>query len=188
MTGELILQAPGFCQVVEQYQLAGLGIQRAGGNRQTPPVFKRHLMAVIFAGSEAAGDYMAPQLALQRQAKQLAGGRVGLAHPAAIINDDDPARQQIKEVLQAVGQPFFLGQLRHALGADKRQLAFKLADPGFEQTVGVAQLGRHLIELRERLLQLRRGGGSSPQRHGLPCEIRARGLLGNVRHGTFSLG
>jgi hypothetical protein len=50
---------------------------------------------------------MAPQLALKRQPKQFAGRRIGLAHHALGIDDDDTAGQQIEQVLQAVGQAFF---------------------------------------------------------------------------------
>ncbi|MCY1437623.1 hypothetical protein D9M71_537910 [compost metagenome] len=146
MAGQLVLQVTGFGQVIKQYQLPGLGIQRARGNRQAPAITQRHLVAVILARSEAASDHLTPQLTLQRLAKQVAGSGIGLTHAALAIDDNDPAGQQVKQVLQTVGQALLLGQLGHALGTDHRQLALELGDPGFEQAVGLTELGGHLIE------------------------------------------
>ena len=125
---------------------------------------------------------------MQRQPQQLARRRVGLADQAAIVDHDNAAGQQVQQVLQAIGQPLVFCQLSDAPLPGQRQLAFKLGNPGFQQAVGVGQLSRHLIEQRERLLKLRRVGGHVAQRRGSPCEIRDRGLLGGVGHGTFSLG
>ena len=74
-------------------------------------------MAVVFPGRKAAGDNVPPQLAFQRQAEQFAGRRVGFAHETVGIDDDDATRQQVEEILQPIGQPFFFSQLLHALGA-----------------------------------------------------------------------
>ena len=99
-------------------------------------------MAIIFARGKAAGDHMTPQLALQGQAQQLAGCRIGLTDATTIINHDNPARQQIQQVLQAIGQPFFLGKLGHALRTDHRQLAGQLRDTGLQQAVGIGGRGQ----------------------------------------------
>ena len=91
VAGQLILQMTGFSQVVEQHQLTGFCIQRARGNRQTPTVLEGHFMAVVFTGRKATGNDMPPQLTLKRQPKQFASRRIGLAHDAQGINDDDAA-------------------------------------------------------------------------------------------------
>ena len=91
-------------------------------------------------------------------------------------------------MLQTISQAFIFGQLSHALFTGQRQLAFKLGHPGFKHAVRIGQLGRHLIEQRERLLKLRCGGGRSCQRHGRPGEVRDRGLLGGLGHDAYSLG
>ena len=110
-------------------------------------------MTVIFTRRKATTDDMAPQLALKRQAKQFAGGRVGFAHAALVVDDDHTAGQQRQQVLQAVGQTLFFGQLLHALGADHGQFALELGNPGFQQAVGIGQLARHLTEQRKGLFQ-----------------------------------
>ena len=88
---QLVLQAPGFCQVVKQHQLPRFSIQRASGNRQAPTINQRNLVPIVFTRGKAAGDDVTPQLTHQRQAEQFTGRRVGLAHTAAIIYHDDPA-------------------------------------------------------------------------------------------------
>jgi len=153
MARQLVLQVTGFSQVVEQHQLTGLRVQGASGDGQAAPILEGDFMAVIFTRREAAADDMAPQFALQRQSEQVAGGRVGFAHTALVVDDDHTARQQIEQVLQTVGQALFLGQLFHALGTDHRQLALEFGDPRFQQAVGVGQLAGHLTEQRERLLK-----------------------------------
>ncbi|MHC2145018.1 hypothetical protein ACVI9W_001000 [Pseudomonas sp. 210_17 TE3656] len=153
MAGQLTLQVTGFGQVVEQHQLAWLSIQRTGGNRQASTITQRHFVAVIFTRGETAGDHLAPQLAHQRLAKQITGGRIGLTHKALAINDNDPARQQIKQVLQTIGQALLLSELGHALGTDYRQLTFELGNPGFEQVIGLIQLTGDLVEQGEGLFQ-----------------------------------
>jgi hypothetical protein len=103
---QLVLQATGFSQVVEQHQLAGLGIQRAGGDRQAPTVFQETSWPSSSRGAKQRAmtwRHNSPSAA----AKQLAGRRVGFAHQALAIDDDHTAGQQIQQVLQAVGQAFF---------------------------------------------------------------------------------
>ena len=107
MAGQLVLQAAGFGQVVEQHQLPGLGIERARCDGQPPAVTQRDFMAVILARGEAAGDHLAPELTDQWLAQQLACRRVGLAHIPLIVDDDHPAGQQVEQVLQTIGQALF---------------------------------------------------------------------------------
>lgn len=103
-------------------------------------------MTIVLAGRKTPCNDMAPQLALKGQPEQFAGRGIGFAHDALGVNDDDAARQEIQEVLQAVGQAFLFRQLLHALGTDHRQLTLEFSDPGFEHAVGIGQLARHLVE------------------------------------------
>ena len=186
MPGQLVLQVTGFSQVVEQHQLARLGIQRAGRDRQAPTVLEGDFMPVVLTRRKAAGNHLAPQLAFQGQTQQLTGRRIGFAHDALGVNDDDATGQQIKEVLQAVGQAFFFRQFLHALGADHFQLALELGHPGFEHAVGVSQLARHLVEQRKRLLKTQPAGLLYGRQW--PRSIRDRRHLGGLGHRALSLG
>ncbi|MNS86340.1 hypothetical protein D3C72_1202410 [compost metagenome] len=91
MTGQLILQVTGFSQVVEQHQLARLGVQRARGDRQAPTILEGDFMTIVFARRKTAGNDVAPQFTFQRQPQQLARRRIGFAHDALGVNDDDAA-------------------------------------------------------------------------------------------------
>ncbi|MCY1550158.1 hypothetical protein D9M68_863880 [compost metagenome] len=153
MPRQLILQAPGFRQVGEQHQLARLALQRAGGNRQAPTVFQGDLVAIVLTRSEVARNDLPPEHAEQRQTEQIARHRVGLTHHALAVDDDDPARQQIQQALQALGQALLLGQFLHALGADQGQLPLQLGDPVLQHAVGLTELSRHLVEAGKSLLQ-----------------------------------
>ncbi|MNL30004.1 hypothetical protein D3C87_1517160 [compost metagenome] len=177
---QLILQVPGFSQVVEQHQLPRLGIQRARGDRQAPAILQGDFMAIVLPGREAAGNDLPPQLAFEGQPQQLTGRGIGFAHDALGIDDDDAAGQQIEEVLQAVGQAFFFRQFLHALGADHFQLTLELGDPGFEHAVGVSQLTRHLVEQRKRLLKAQPAGLLYGRRG--PRSVRDRRQLGGLGH------
>ncbi|MNJ56000.1 hypothetical protein D3C77_515260 [compost metagenome] len=146
MARQLALQMACFGQVIEQHQLPRLGIQRAGCNRQAPAIAQRDLVPVVFSRCKTAGNDHAPQLPHQRLAKQLAGGRVGFAHATLGVDDNDPARQQVEQVLQAIGQTFFFGQFGHALITDDRQLTLEFGYPRFKQVEGRAQLTGDLVE------------------------------------------
>jgi len=142
-------------------------------------------MTVIAARREAACDDLAPQHPFQRLTEQLAGSRIGLAHHAVGVDDDDATGQQVQQVLQAVGQALFLRQFGHALGADDRQLPLQLGDTRFKHAVGVAQLGGHLVEQRKRLLKAKPAGLFNG---GLALEFRVSGHGGGLWHRDLSRG
>ncbi|MCY1230699.1 hypothetical protein D9M72_431230 [compost metagenome] len=153
VAGQLILQATGFRQVIEQYQLAGFAIEGAGSDGNPAAILEGDFMAVVFARGEIAGDHFAPEHAHQGLAKQAARHRVGFAHHALPVDHNDTAGQQVQQALQAVGEAFLLRQLLHALGTDQGQLALQLGDPRLQHAVGLAELGRHLVEQRKGLFK-----------------------------------
>ncbi|MNP44436.1 hypothetical protein D3C76_1382990 [compost metagenome] len=165
--------------------MAGLGVQRAGGDGQAATVTQRHLVAVILARGEATGDHLAPQLTEQRLAQQLAGCRVGFAHQPLVVDHHHPAGQQVEQVLQAVGQALLLVQFSHALGTYHGQLALELADAGFEHAVGLVELGGYLVEQGECLLQPL---STLLFDRGTPLRIKGSGKVGGLGHRALSRG
>ena len=153
VASQLILQAPGFRQVGQQYQLPGLTLQGTGGDGQATPILHGNLVTIILARREVARDHLAPEHAHQRLAEHAARHRIGFAHHALAVDNDHAAGQQVEQALQSVGQALLLRQFLHALGTDQGQLALELADPRLEHAVGAAQLRGHLIEQGEGLLQ-----------------------------------
>ncbi|MNZ23472.1 hypothetical protein D3C78_405890 [compost metagenome] len=179
MAGQLILQAAGFGEVVEQHQLAGLAIQRTGGDGQTTPIAQGNLVAVVFTRSEAAGDHLTPEHAHQRLAEQPARRRIGLAHHALAVDHDDAAGQQVEQALQTIGQALLFRQLLHALGADQGQLTLQLGDARLQQAIGLAELAGHLVEQGESLFKT----SAAAFLHRIRCR---GGTVGGLHHATLS--
>src|SRR5471032_371271 len=169
----------GLGQIVKQYELAGLCVQRARGNGHTATVLERDFMTIIFARREATTDHVAPEYAQQGLPQQVPGGWVGLTHNPGAVDDDDAARQQIQQVLQAIRQALFLCQLLHPLGTDHRQFALELGHSRLQQTVGVRQLRRHLVEQVELLFKPMSACLFYGQLYGV---WQVRGHLGGLRH------
>ncbi len=185
MTSQLILEATGFSQVIEQHQLPRFAFQRTRGNRQPSTVLEGDFMTVVFTRSKAAGDHLAPQLTFQRRTQQLTGGGVSLADKTMGVDHDHAARQQVEQVLQAIGQAFLFRQLGHALGTDHGQLALELGDPRLEHAVGIGELRRHLVEQVEGLLKTQPACLLYGRR--LPRDFRDRRHLGGLGHRALSL-
>ncbi|MNP08463.1 hypothetical protein D3C76_1005340 [compost metagenome] len=143
-------------------------------------------MTVVFTGRKATGNDLAPQLTFKGQAEQFACRRVGFAHDALAVDDDDATGQEVEQMLQAIGQALFLRQLLHALGADHRQLALELGDPGFEHAVGVGQLAGHLVEQGKRLLEAKPARLLCGRRLSQGTRDRRQG--GGLGHRALSLG
>jgi len=154
VAGQLILQATGFRQVVEQHQLAGLAVQRADGDGHATAIAQGNFVTIVGARGKAAGDHLAPEHAHQRLAEQRHRHRIGVAHDTLAIDHDDAAGQHVEQALQPVGQALLLGQLLHALRADQGKFTLQLGDAGFQQAVGLVELAGHLVEQREGLLQM----------------------------------
>ncbi|MNP08662.1 hypothetical protein D3C76_1007410 [compost metagenome] len=192
VTGQLVLQATGFGEVVEQHQLPRLAAQGTGGDGQAAAIAQGNLVTVILARREAAGDHLAPEHAHQRLAEQPARRRIGLTHHALAVDDDDAAGQQVEQVLQAVGQAFLFRQLLHALGADQGQFALQLGDACLQQAVGLAELAGHLVEQGESLFKTSaaaflhrircRGGTVGGLHHATLSSIRRQRNVGRMRH------
>ena len=150
MARQLILQPARFGHVGEQYQLPRLAAQRAGGQRNPPPVGERYLMAVVAPRGEAACDDVAPQLVLQRLAQELNGNRIGFAHDAMPVEHHHATGKQIEQAAQPLGQPLFFIQLAQTQRAGGVQLTFERGHACGHPLLSGVQLGLQLGQPIER--------------------------------------
>ena len=172
---QLFLQAAGFGQVGEQDQLPRLVFQAADGNRQTPAVPQRDLVAVVGTRREGTLDDITPALVQQRLAQQLLGHRIDLADHTLTVDDPDATGQKVEHLAQAPRQTLLLGQLLQALLAGHDQLARQLGDPLLEQLPRGIQLPGQAREQRLR-------GGSRRGRS------KGNGVVGHGDFHTASVG
>ena len=111
MAAQVLLQAAGFSLVGKQDDLAGFIVKRTGGEADAAAALEGNLVTIVHARGETLADDVAPELALQRFAKQFRGGRIAVAHLTMAVQHHHAAWQQLQQILQAAGDAFLFRYL-----------------------------------------------------------------------------
>ncbi len=176
MTTQVLLQAAGFRLVGQQNDLPRLILQGPGGQADAAAVLQGNFMAIVQARRKALLDDVAPELAFQRFAQQLDGGRVAMGHLPLAVEHHHAAGQQLQQVLQAAGDTLLLGDLLQALVIGHLDFAGQLGHAVLQQQVGIVQIRGKLVEGAER--QVEGFGAAQLQRLVQPARGRRTFLAG----------